>query len=96
MKWEQYSKDEDYHRLSIEADWSDLAADYEDIMAEYMKVSVSGFRPGKAPRTVVEKKFQREIADDLSRRVAQRLGREAVCQAGIEVLGQAGNQKRRN
>ena len=89
MKWEQCSNDDDYHRLNIEADWSELAADYEDIMAEYTKVRVSGFRPGKAPRTVVEKRFQKEITDDLSRRVVQRLGREAVREAGIEVLGSA-------
>ena len=56
-------------------------------MAEYAKVPVLGFRPGKVPRNIIEKRFQKEIIDDLSRRRAQRIGREAVREAGIEALG---------
>ena len=87
MKWEQYNNGDGYHRLNVEADWSGLAADYDDIVAGYAKVRVPGFRPGKVPRTVVEKRFQREIIDDLSHRAIQRLGREVIREAGIEALG---------
>jgi FKBP-type peptidyl-prolyl cis-trans isomerase (trigger factor) len=75
--------------LRIEADWSEIAEDYEDIVAAYKKIRVPGFRPGKAPRTVIEKRFQKEIMDDLSQRASQRLSRQAVREAGIEVLGPA-------
>ncbi len=78
-----------YHRLHIEADWSEISADYDDVVAGYAKATIPGFRPGKVPRSVIEKRFQREIMNDLSYRATQRLGREAVREAGIEVLGLA-------
>jgi len=87
MKWEQHSNGDGYHSLNVEADWSELAADYDDIVAGYAKVRLPGFRPGKVPRTIVEKRFNNEIIDDLSHRAAQRLGREAVREAGIEAMG---------
>ena len=55
-----------YHRLKVEAEWSELAADYDDVVAMYAKAFVPGFRPGKVPRSVIEKRFQKEIFDDLS------------------------------
>ena len=78
MKWEQHSNGDGCNRLKVEADWSELAVDYDDILAEYSKVRLPGFRPGKVPRSVIEKRFNTEIIEDLSQRAAKRLGREAV------------------
>jgi len=89
MKWEHAKSESEngYRRLTVEADWSELSDDYDSIVAEYAKAPVVGFRPGKVPRNIIEKRFEKKIIDDLSRRAAQRLGREAVREAGIEVLG---------
>ena len=89
MKWEHTKSESEngYRRLTVEADWPELCEDYDSIVAEYAKVRVLGFRPGKVPRNIIEKRFEKKIIDDLSRRAAQRLGREAVREAGIEVLG---------
>jgi len=87
MMWKRIENEEGYIRLSVEADWAELVADYDDIVAGYEKVGLSGFRPGKVPRTVIEQRFRKEIIDGLSQRVAQRLGREAVREAGAEPLG---------
>ncbi len=73
--------------LIVEADWFELVPDYDDIVAGYSKVRLSGFRPGKVPREVIEKRFQREIMNDLADRCAHRLGREAIRETGIEALG---------
>jgi FKBP-type peptidyl-prolyl cis-trans isomerase (trigger factor) len=73
--------------LRVEADWSEFATDYDDIVAGYSKARLSGFRPGKVPRTVIEKRFQKKIVEDLSRRCAQRFGREALRQSGSEAAG---------
>jgi FKBP-type peptidyl-prolyl cis-trans isomerase (trigger factor) len=89
MKWGQHKSNDGYHRLNVEADWSEIAEDYEDIVVEYKKIRVPGFRPGKVPRAVIEKRFQKEIMDDLSQRTLQRLGRQAVREASIEILGPA-------
>ena len=87
MKWEQLHNSDGYNRLSIEAEWSEVASDYDDIVAGYENVRLPGFRPGKVPQAVIGKRFRKEINDELARRVAQRLGREAVREAGIEALG---------
>ena len=89
MKWEQHQTDDGFHRLQIKADWSELADDYDDIVSAYQKRRIKGFRPGKTPRPLIERRFQKEIMDELSQRAAQRLGRQAVREAGIEVLGTA-------
>jgi FKBP-type peptidyl-prolyl cis-trans isomerase (trigger factor) len=89
MKWEQHPTNDGFHRLRIKADWSELSDDYADIVSEYQKLHIKGFRPGKTPRTLIEKRFQKEIMDDLSRRAAQRLGHQAVREVGAEVLGAA-------
>lgn len=87
MKWEKHHSNDGYHRIDVEADWSELAEDYNSIVAEYAKLPVLGFRTGKAPRNIIEKRFQKEIIADLSQRSALRFGREAVRKDGIEPLG---------
>jgi len=87
LKYSRSSDNNGYQVLNIEADWSELVADFDDIVSGYEKVRLPGFRPGKVPRSVIEKKFKKEIIDDLSQRAIQRLGLQALCEAGIETLG---------
>jgi FKBP-type peptidyl-prolyl cis-trans isomerase (trigger factor) len=89
MKWEHAKSESEngYCRLRIEVDWAELATDYDDIVSEYAKARIPGFRPGKVPRSVIEKRFQKEILEDLSRRSAHRIGLKAVQEAGAEALG---------
>lgn len=86
----QYTKLDDesgYCLLSIEAPWSELAADYGDLVARYAQARLPGFRPGKVPKGVIEQRFRKEIGAELSARAVQRFGREAVKAAGVEALG---------
>lgn len=87
MQWTHLDNENGYCRLSIEAPWSEIADDYQDIVAQYAKVPIPGFRAGKTPSQVVDKRFQKKITDDLSRRCAQRFGREALQQFGSEAAG---------
>jgi FKBP-type peptidyl-prolyl cis-trans isomerase (trigger factor) len=89
MKWEQHNKGDGYHRLRVEVDWSELAADYDDMVNGYAGIRVPGFRPGKIPRSVIEQRFQKEINAALIRRAAERFGLEAVREAEIKILGPA-------
>jgi len=73
--------------LSVVAPWEHVSSDYSGIVEEYSRVRIAGFRAGKAPRHVVEKRFHREIMNELLHRHGGRLGREALCQAGTEPLG---------
>lgn len=87
MKWEFLDPEQGYRRIKIEADWEEIVSDYDDIVDDYAEVPVSGFRAGRAPRQVVDRRFQTRITDDLSRRCAQRFGREALQQSGSEAAG---------
>lgn len=87
MQWTRLDNENGYCRLSIEAPWSEITDDYRDIAAQYAKVPIPGFRAGKTPQTVIERRFRKEISADLSARVAQRFGREALQEAGAEALG---------
>jgi len=87
MRWENCNSNNGYHRINVEAEWSELSDDYDRIVAEYAKARVPGFRPGKVPRKIIENRFQKEIFDDLSQRAAQRIGGEALREVGIEALG---------
>jgi FKBP-type peptidyl-prolyl cis-trans isomerase (trigger factor) len=73
--------------LGVEVDWEEVAADYDDIVAECAELPTAGFRPGKVPRSIVEVRFQKRIAEDLFQRCAPRLGREAVSQFGARAAG---------
>ncbi len=50
------------------------------------KARVQGFRPGKAPRAVVEKRFQKEIAEELNGALINEAYDEALKQESLHVL----------
>ena len=89
MKWEMVSLQDGNQLLSVEVPWEEIAPDYDDILDGYARLKMPGFRPGKVPRQVMESRFRREIADQMSRLCVQRLGRQALAQAGTEAAGQA-------
>jgi len=73
--------------LQIIADWSEVADDYDDVLAEYSKAALPGFRPGKAPRAVVEQRLRTQIRDDFTARCGRRLAREALGQRQLRAAG---------
>jgi FKBP-type peptidyl-prolyl cis-trans isomerase (trigger factor) len=87
MKWEMASLADGYRKVRVEVPWEEIAPDYDDILQDFMRLQVAGFRPGKAPRQVVEGRFRREISDQLSQRCARRLCRLALEQAATEAAG---------
>jgi FKBP-type peptidyl-prolyl cis-trans isomerase (trigger factor) len=87
MKWEMVDLEDGFRLLRVQVPWEKIAPDYDDILNDYARLPVPGFRPGKAPRQVVEERFRREISDQLSRRGAQRLCHLALEQAEVEVTG---------
>lgn len=64
----------------VSAAWENIAKDY----ARYAKLP--GYRPGKAPRAIVEKKFQKEIRDELQKRLLNESTREAITEKNLRVL----------
>lgn len=50
------------------------------------KARVPGFRPGKAPKAIVEKRFEREITEELNERLVNEAFDEALKQENLKVL----------
>jgi FKBP-type peptidyl-prolyl cis-trans isomerase (trigger factor) len=87
MKVKQSDDNDGRKVLQIEAPWAEIEADYRDLVSQYAKVRVPGFRPGKAPRPVIEQRFQKEIMEAFSGRITERFSLEAVRETGVETLG---------
>jgi len=88
MNWTHLDDEHGYRRLSIEAPWDEIEADYHDLLACYLAtVRLPGFRPGKTPLSAIEQRYHKEIRADLSARTIRRLGRQALREAGMEALG---------
>ncbi len=56
------------------------------VRAYTSKARISGFRPGKAPRAVIEKRFEKEIAEELNDRLVNEAYDEALKQEELKVL----------
>jgi FKBP-type peptidyl-prolyl cis-trans isomerase (trigger factor) len=87
MKWELIPQADGFRLLRVQVPWEQIAPDYDDILKDYVRLPLPGFRPGKAPRQVVEQRYRREISDELTRWGARRLGPLALEQAAAEATG---------
>ena len=87
MIWEMVDLEDGYRQVRVEVSWQEIEPDYHDILEDFKNITVPGFRPGKAPRQVLEVRFRREISDHLARRVAHRLCRLALAEAGFQAAG---------
>ncbi len=60
--------------------WDSLAGDY----SKYARIP--GYRQGKAPKSIVEKKFQKEIREELEKKLLSESCREAIQEKHLRVL----------
>ena len=76
--------------LKIEVDPPDVQKKMGEITSQYTKQArLPGFRQGKAPRSVVEKKFTKEIREEVTRQVLSDACREAIEERKLRVLSLA-------
>jgi len=72
-------------RVELPADAVNAAR--EGIMRDYTAhAKLPGYRPGKAPRAVVERKFQKEIREELERKLLSESTRAAISEKKLRVL----------
>ncbi len=65
---------------AVKTTWEKVALDY----TQYAKLP--GFRPGKAPRGVVEKKYGKEIREEVTKQVLSDACRSAIAERKLRVL----------
>ena len=73
--------------LTVTLDKGEVATEYQAILAEFSKqVNLPGFRPGKAPATVVAKRFGKELQEEFKNRVIGKAYRDGMEQSKLEVI----------
>src|SRR5437763_6402023 len=79
MKVEVEDKPESVSTLRIELPPEEVAKEWDAIVNSFARFAkIPGYRPGKAPRKVIEAKFRKEIQDELTRKLVSKSYRDAV------------------
>ncbi|MGD9873061.1 MAG: trigger factor [Kiritimatiellia bacterium] len=72
-------------QISVPAD--QVKSDYSQMLSGYVKqAKIPGFRPGKAPAALVEKRFAKDILEDLKERLINMGYHEAIRQEKLDVV----------
>jgi trigger factor len=76
-------------RLTIEVPPDQVEKECQGILADFQKhASIKGFRPGKAPVGMVEKKYRSQIEEEAKRTLIPQAYREAVKEKELNVISQ--------
>ncbi|MEO5925223.1 MAG: trigger factor [Bryobacteraceae bacterium] len=76
------------HSLEITVPVADVEKETERVVANIQqKVRMPGFRPGKAPLSLVKSKFAQEINQDVIEAVIPRFFHETAAKEGLQVVG---------
>ena len=87
MKVEVENKPESISTLRIELPPEEVAKEWDEIANSFARFAkIPGYRPGKAPRRVIEAKFRKEIQDELTRKLVSKSYRDAIEQKQLRVV----------
>src|SRR5438132_13991229 len=77
-------------KLQIELPADEVAKEWDAIANNFVRFArIPGYRPGKAPRAVIDKRFRKEIQDELTKKLVSRSYHEAVEQEQLRVASLA-------
>jgi trigger factor len=86
MKVQVEKKPESVSTLKIELPAEEVSKEWDAIANSFAKFAkIPGYRPGKAPRTVIDKRFRKEIQDEVTKKLVSKSYREAVEQKKLRV-----------
>jgi trigger factor len=73
--------------LKIELPPEDVRKEWDAIASNYSRYArIPGYRAGKAPRQVIEKKFRKEIQDELTKALVSKSYHEAIAEKQLRVV----------
>ncbi len=73
-------------KLQIELPPEEVAKEWNAIANSFARFAkIPGYRPGKAPRAVIDKRFRKEIQDELTKKLVSKSYHEAVEQEHLRV-----------
>src|SRR6059036_1730108 len=72
--------------LQIELTPEEVSKEWDAIANSFARFAkIPGYRPGKAPRAVIDKRFRKEIQDELTKKLISKSYHEAVEQEQLRV-----------
>ena len=87
MKVEVENQPQGLATLRIELPPEDVRKEWDAIAANYSRYArIPGYRAGKAPRQVIEKKFRKEIQDELTKALVSKSYHEAIAEKQLRVV----------
>lgn len=73
--------------LVVTLDQGEVAAERQAVIGEFVKQArLPGFRPGKAPVAMIERRFGKEIAEELQQKIVAKAYREGLEKQKLDVL----------
>ena len=77
--------------LRVEVDPDKVSKAWNDVTGTYTKLArIPGYRAGKAPKAIIEKKFQKEIREELEKKLLSEACKEAIQEKGLKVISVTG------
>src|SRR6478672_7657395 len=87
MKVEVEKQPGSVSKLQIELPPDEVAKEWDTIANSFARFAkIPGYRPGKAPRKVIEAKFKKEIQDELTQKLVSKSYRSALEQEKLRVV----------
>src|ERR1043166_6937968 len=86
MKVEVEKQPGSISKLQIELPAAEVAKEWDSIASRFGRFAkIPGYRPGKAPRAVIDKRFRKEIQDEVTKKLVSKSYHEAVEQEQLRV-----------
>jgi trigger factor len=86
MKVEVEKKPESVSTLQIELPAEEVSKEWDAIANSFARFAkIPGYRPGKAPRAVIEKRFRKEIQDEVTKKLVSKSYHDAIEQKKLRV-----------
>ncbi len=87
MKVEVETQPHSTATLRIELPPEEVRTEWDAIAGNYARYArIPGYRTGKAPRAVIERKFRKEIQDELTKKLVSKSYHEAIAQQQLRVI----------
>ncbi len=86
MKVKVETKPESVSTLQIELPPEEVSKEWDAIATSFARFAkIPGYRPGKAPRAVVDKRFRKEIQEEVTKKLVSKSYHEAIEQKKLRV-----------
>ena len=90
MKVEVETQPGSISTLQIELPPEEVSKEWDSIANSFARLAkIPGYRPGKAPRAVIEKRFRKQIQDELTKKLVSKSYHQAVEQQQLRVASLA-------